>query len=130
MRPQRDRFCLLRIGLFRETCSLKSQIQTKRLISDEFGRLIHEAYFFDPALDDLKSYLISTQRRVSGSVRITPSPYRIESVQVKSDFDLLSAVGATYGEGATSYTGADAAGASRLHGFEQELYWSLGHKLD
>lgn len=102
----------------------QSQIQTKRFIADELGRLIHEAYFFDPVVDDLKAYLQSSQIRVTGKVILTLAPYRIVASQVESEFDLLSAGGATYGEGATSYSGADAAGASRLHGFEQELYWS------
>lgn len=103
----------------------QAQIQLKRFLSDEFGRLIHEARFYDPVVSDIKAYLQSSQSRVTGEVTVKLAPNRIDSIQVKSDFDLLSVGGATYGEGATSYTGADAAGATRLHGFEQELLMSI-----
>ncbi len=106
----------------------QTQIHLKKIISDELGRLIHEAYFFDPVVKDIQAYLKSSQERVSGEVTVTLSPYRISSVQVQSEFDLLTVGGATYGEGATTYSGSDAAGASRLHGFEQELFWSRGVK--
>ena len=44
--------------------------------------------------------------------------------------DLLKAKGSTYGEVSTAYSGADAAGSARLHGYEQELYTSLERERD
>jgi hypothetical protein len=40
---------------------------------------------------------------------------------VRSPDSLLSSAGATYGEGASAWTGAEAAGFSRLHGFQGVL---------
>ena len=52
-------------------------------------------------------------------------PNAIASVTVASPFDLLTARGSTYGEVSSAYSGADAAGATLLHGYEQQLYHSL-----
>lgn len=97
----------------------QAQISGKRSLSDEYGRLMHEAKFFDPYLEDLKAFLVSSQRRVSGSVELVLRPYRIESAVADSPFNLLHVKGAMYGETSQAYDGRDAEGATKLHGFEQ-----------
>lgn len=99
----------------------QSQIFMKMHAANEFGRLIHEAYFFDPLIDDLKAFLESSQSRVTGVCSISLKPWRVESVTVKTPFDLLQAGGSVYGEEAEYYDARDARGASRLHSFEQVL---------
>lgn len=103
----------------------QAQITAKKPLAEEMGRLIHEAKIFEPLLEDIQRFLRSTQRRVTGVATIHLTPGRIEAVTVESPYDLLGAAGATYGEMADAYTGEDAAGAARLHGFEQALYASL-----
>lgn len=104
----------------------QKQISFKKSVAEEFGRLIHEAYFLDPLVDDLKSFLLSSQERVTGEVSVVLSPFRINSAVVKqSPFDLLMVKGATYGETSESYSGREAEGAAKLHGFEQRLWWGL-----
>jgi len=44
----------------------------------------------------------------------------------QSPFNLLEIKGTTYGEVSSAYSGADAAGSTLLHGYEQRLYHSLG----
>lgn len=106
----------------------QKQIHSKRIIAEEVGKLIHEAYYFDPLLDDYKAFLTSSQKRVSGEVKIYIEPYRISAITVSSPNDLLGVKGAVYGESSSAYSGAEAEGACKLYGFEQALYNRLVSK--
>jgi argininosuccinate synthase len=103
----------------------QAQITGKKPLAEAFGTLIHEAKMFDPYVDDLKTFLGSTQRRVTGTCAVRLVRNAIASVIVTSDFDLLAARGSTYGEISSAYSGADAAGSALLHGYEQYLYRSI-----
>lgn len=103
----------------------QAQISGKKPLAETFGALIHEAKMFDPFVDDIKALLVSSQRRVTGVCSVRLIQNAIASVTVSSPFDLLAARGSTYGEVSSAYSGADAAGAALLHGYEQQLYHSL-----
>jgi argininosuccinate synthase len=103
----------------------QAQIGGKKPLAETLGALIHEARMFDPFVGDIKALLASSQRRVTGTCVVRLIPNAISSVTVTSPFDLLAARGSIYGEVSSAYSGADAAGATRLHGYEQELYHSL-----
>lgn len=103
----------------------QAQIFHKKSIADEFGKLIHEAKFFDPLMDDLRAYLKSSQNRVSGTCSIVLKPGNVESVTIDSPYDLLGAGGSVYGESADFYNGADAEGSAKIHAYEQVIYHSL-----
>lgn len=104
----------------------QAQINGKKAMADMFGQLVHEAKMFDPYLADIKAFLRSTQRRVTGTCRVVLAPHYIKAVTAQSPYDLLAIKGSTYGEVSSAYTGADAAGSALLHGYEQRLYRSLG----
>jgi len=104
------------------------QITGKKQIAETYGILLHEAKMYDPYMDDLKAFLVSSQRRVTGTCRVILVPGMIKAVTVKSPYNLLEVNGAVYGEHSDAYTGADAAGSALLHGFEQRLYHSLEKK--
>lgn len=106
----------------------QSQIFMKQHIAQEFGRLVHEAYFLDPLLDDLRAFLASSQKRVSGTCTVRLKPFRIESVTVNSPYDLLQVGGSVYGEFSNFYDARDAEGSSKLHSYEQFLYNRAGRK--
>ena len=102
-----------------------TQVLGKKSIAIDFGRLVHEAKMYDPWLEDLKALLKSTQRRVTGTVFIELSPGTIGHCRTDSEFNLLAARGAQYGEASEYYDGRDAAGACRLNAFEQRLWNSM-----
>jgi argininosuccinate synthase len=104
----------------------QAQINGKKPMAEMFGQLVHEAKMFDPYLTDIKAFLKSTQRRVSGVCRIVLTRGYIKAVTAQSPYDLLAIKGSTYGEVSSAYSGADAAGSAVLHGYEQRLYHSLG----
>lgn len=103
----------------------QAQITGKKPLAESLGAHFHEAKMFDPFVDDIKAFLTSSQRRVTGSCTVRLVQNAIASVTVSSPYDLLAARGSTYGEVSTAYTGADAAGATLLHGYEQQLYHSI-----
>lgn len=105
-----------------------AQISGKKPVAETFGAMVHEARMFDPYLDDLKAFLASTQRRVTGSVRVLLAPGLIKAATAQSPYNLLAIKGSTYGEVSSAYSGADAAGAALLHGYEQRLWHSLDEK--
>ena len=101
------------------------QISNKKFIAEEYGKLIHEAKFFDPYRSDVEAFLESSQRRVTGTCTIELAHGFIKSVVADSPFNLLAAKGATYGEMSSFYDGRDAIGATKIYGFEQYLYHYL-----
>ncbi len=103
----------------------QAQISGKKPLAENLGALIHEAKMFDPFVDDIKALLTSSQRRVTGVCCVRLIQNAIASVTVSSQYDLLAAHGSTYGEVSSAYSGTDAAGATLLHGYEQQLYHSL-----
>ncbi len=100
----------------------QQQIFFKKQVANEFGRLVHEAKFFDPLLDNLKAFLESSQERVTGTCTIYLKQGIIEAVTVKSPFDLLSASGSLYGEYVDFYSAQDALGSSKINAYEQVIY--------
>lgn len=103
----------------------QAQITGKKPLAEMFGQLVHEAKMFDPYLDDIKAFLASTQRRVTGQCKVVLVPGMVKAVTVKTPYDLLGIKGSVYGEVSSAYSGADAAGSALLHGYEQRLYHSL-----
>lgn len=100
----------------------QAQIFFKKNVATEFGRLIHEAKFFDPLLGDLRAFLQSSQERVTGKATVHLKPGRIEAVTIDTPYDLLAAAGSVYGEYADFYSAADAQGSSKINAYEQVIY--------
>jgi argininosuccinate synthase len=106
----------------------QSQIFFKKNIANEYGRLVHEAKIFDPLLEDIKAFLQSSQRRVTGECTVHLTRGTIAAVTAKSPFDLLGAGGSEYGEFSDAYTGQQAEGSALINAYEQSLYARVGGK--
>ncbi len=106
----------------------QAQVSGKVSVAQEFGRLVHEAKFFDPYIEDLAAYLTNSQKRVTGTAKVYLTAGQIKAVTCDSPFNLLAAKGATYGEVSEFYDGRDAEGACKLNAFEQKIYYGLGKK--
>lgn len=100
----------------------QKQIAFKKGVSEELGRLIHEAEIFDPLFNNLKTFLTDTQRRVTGKCTLYLEPNHIKAVTATSPYDLLSVGDSEYGEFSDAYTGEDAAGSAKIRAYEQTLY--------
>ncbi len=99
----------------------KAQQTWKQAVGEYYGGALHEGLWFDPVMRDCEAFLDSSQERVNGEVRVRLHRGSCEVAGVRSPDSLLASAGAVYGEGAKAWSGAEAAGFSRLHGFQGVL---------
>ena len=100
------------------------QLQFKEALGNSYGNLLHEGHYFDPLGRDLESFLISSQATVSGDVRLRLRPYHVEVQGVRSAHSLMNSKVASYGEGASAWSGAEAAGFAKIYGIAQQISFS------
>ncbi len=100
------------------------QLQFKEALGNSYGNLLHEGHYFDPLGRDLESFLISSQGNVSGDVRLKLRPYHVEVQGVRSKHSLMNSTVASYGEGASAWSGAEAAGFAKIYGIAQQISYS------
>jgi len=99
----------------------RQQLFWKRTLGDLYGGLLHEARFFDPLARDLEAFLTSSQRNVTGYVRVRLLAGQATVIGATSPFSLLDAQVARYGESSGLWTGAEAAAFSKLYGLPDWL---------
>jgi argininosuccinate synthase len=94
------------------------QQSVKAGVGQIFGDLLHEAVYYDPLLEDLRALIDSSQRRVSGDVRLKLHKGSAYCLGSSSPHSLLAAtrtLGATYGYGSGLWTGDDARSFARIY---------------
>ncbi|MBI2617491.1 argininosuccinate synthase [Candidatus Gottesmanbacteria bacterium] len=99
----------------------RSQLFWKDVLSDVYGNLLHEALYFDPVMRDIEALLDSSQTRVTGDVKIKLYKGNILIEGYKSPYSLMNPKVAIYGEENSLWTGAEAAGFSRIYGLQSIL---------
>ena len=98
----------------------RQQEALARQLSAQYSDALHNGLFFDPAMRDIEVCLESMQRHVSGEVRVRLFKGNISPVGARSPYSLLGR-GATYGESARAFSGAEAAGFCKVYGMESAL---------
>jgi argininosuccinate synthase len=97
------------------------QLFWKESLGNLYGGLMHEGHFFDPLCRDLEAFLASSQEFVSGKVRLNLYPRAFEVQGVSSPFSMMRKDLASYGEGTALWSGAEAAGFTKIFGVPQQL---------
>ncbi|MEW6252672.1 MAG: argininosuccinate synthase [Planctomycetota bacterium] len=108
----------------------RNQQMWKRTLGDLYGAFLHEARFFDPLMRDIEAFLESSQRRVTGRVRVRLYAGQAAVLGATSPFSLLNPQIATYGEGTQLWTGAEAAAFAKLYGLQDWLMQQAGGPSD
>ena len=90
------------------------QARIKDSVSAVYGDLVHEGKQLDLACDDIEALLASSQKRVTGSVKIALRPGQLFIEGVSSPHSLLAATKGIYGESAGEWTASDAVGYARI----------------
>jgi len=98
----------------------------KDTLGNLYGQLLHEGHFFDPLARDLEAFLESSQKPVTGEVRLTLYPRTFAVDGVRSPHSLMDAKVASYGEANRLWSGAEAAGFAKLYGVQQILALQAG----
>jgi argininosuccinate synthase len=105
------------------------QLQFKEALGASYGNLLHEGHYFDPLGRDLESFLTSSQANVSGDVRVLLRPHHLQVQGVRSQHSLMNSSVASYGEGASAWSGAEAAGYAKIYGIAQQISYSRSNLI-
>lgn len=98
----------------------RQQAFWKRTLGDLYGGMLHEARHFDPLTRDIEAFLESSQRAVTGRVRVRLWQGQAVVLGAASPHSLMHA-GARYGEGSSLWTGSEAAAFCKLYGMQDLL---------
>lgn len=99
----------------------KWQAYWRDSVGSFYGSMLHEGLYYDPVMRDLEAFLDSVNERVTGDVRVRLHKGSFDVVGTRSPESLFDRKVATYGEGARAWTGADAAGFSKIYGIPSML---------
>ncbi len=119
------------IGAHRELEKLVltgKQLTWKETIGNLYGNLLHEGHFFDPLARDLEAFLGSSQRRVTGEVRLTLRARSFSVDGVRSPHSMMAPDVASYGESNRLWTGEEARGFAKIYGVQQLLAKRAGRE--
>jgi argininosuccinate synthase len=97
------------------------QLFWKEHLGNVYGTLLHEGHFFDPLARDLEAFLESSQRVVTGDVRVRISPRSFAVEGVRSANSLMRSEIASYGEGTSLWSGSEAAAFAKIFGVPEML---------
>ncbi len=104
----------------------KWQLYWKNQIAEFYGNHLHEGHYLDPVMRNFEALFQSTQRYVSGEVRVLLQPYRFTLLGINSNHDLMSNKFGSYGEMNKGYTGEDVKGFTRILGNQTSIF----HKVN
>jgi len=90
------------------------QARIKDSVAQPYGDLVHEGLHLDPVCRDIEALLVSSQARVTGTVRFSLRPGALFIEGVDSPHSLMAASKGVYGEAAGEWTPADALGFSKM----------------
>jgi argininosuccinate synthase len=90
------------------------QQRIKETVAQPYGDLVHEGQLLDPVCRDIEALLLSSQERVTGTVRVQLRPGNLFVEGVESPYSLMTASRGVYGEAAGEWTPADALGFSKI----------------
>jgi len=100
----------------------KVQLNTKDPLANQYGSMVHEGQFLEPAMRDLENYLDSTQEKVTGKVSLELNPHRFHVIGIESKHDLMSDKFGSYGEMNNTWSGDDVKGFSKIFGNQTSIY--------
>jgi len=92
----------------------KWQLYWKDQLGDFYGMLMHEGQFLDPVMRDIESFLIHTQKNVTGKVIVKLEPKRFEIQGIESKYDLMQSKFGQYGEMNQGWSGEDVKGFTKI----------------
>jgi argininosuccinate synthase len=90
------------------------QQRIKEMVAQPYGDLVHEGQHLDPVCRDIEALLVSSQVRVTGTVKLLFRPGQAFVEGVESPYSLMKASKGVYGEAAGEWSAQDALGYSKM----------------
>jgi argininosuccinate synthase len=103
----------------------KWQLYWKDQLSEWYGMMLHEGHFLDPVMRDIETFLEHSQGTVTGKVFLKLRPFSFSVEGISSEFDLMQASKAKYGEVNKGWTGEDVKGFTRIMSNAMRIYYSV-----
>ena len=100
----------------------KWQQYWKTNLSEWYGMSLHEGQFAEPVMRDIEAMLESTQKHVTGTVRVLLSPFKFDLLGMESPYDLMSPVFGSYGEMNNAWNGEDVRGFTKIASNQVMIY--------
>ncbi len=100
----------------------KNQLLLKDQWASVYGHYLHEGLFLDPVMRDVEAFLKSSQKHVTGEVRIRLEPFRFTILGVTSPYDLMQSTFGKYGEMNSGWSGEDVKGFAKIFGNQMMIY--------
>ncbi|MGM5630620.1 argininosuccinate synthase [Apibacter raozihei] len=104
------------------------QLLHKESLANWYGTLLHEAQYLDPVMRDMEAFLESSQKHVTGKVKIQLNPYHFHMIGIESPYDMMQSKVATYGEENEAWDSRDARGFIKIFGNQLKIYHSFDNK--
>jgi len=101
------------------------QLHWKEQIGQWYGMFVHEAQYLEPVMRDLEAFLESSQKNVTGTVKLRLRPYSFSVTGIESAFDLMNASFASYGEMNKAWTAEEVNGFTRILGNQQRIWYAV-----
>ena len=95
-----------------------------------YGKLLHEAQPFEPALRDIEALIDSSQERVSGDARVRFEAGRFLVTGVRSPFSMLDEQSGVYGETPKLWDGQDVRGYGKIVAVPARLHRGAGRSVE
>lgn len=90
----------------------------KDTLAEAYGNFLHEGLYFDPVVKDIEALIDSSQKVVTGDVKVKLHKGNIIIVGVKSPYSLMDQKVAAYGEENIMWDGKDAKGFTKLYALQ------------
>ncbi len=104
-----------------ETLTLdKETMHYKQIIALKYGEMVYNGQWFTPLKEAFDAFVESTQRFVTGSVKLKLYKGLIRPASIKSPYSLFRADIATFGK-SLEYNHYDATGFLRLYGLPVKI---------
>lgn len=97
------------------------QLVQKEQLGAFYGQMLHEGQWFDPVMRDVEAFLDSSQKAVTGEVKVHLEQGRVEVRGVRSPYSLVDEAAGRYGEENGLWTAQDARGFSAVYGLQGVL---------
>ncbi len=98
----------------------RNELRFKEIVDSTWSELVYQGLVIDPLYDDLNAFIKSTQKRVSGSVKLRLFKGRAGVVARSSPYALYSKEMVSFDD--KTLDQKDAEGYSKYHGFQARLY--------
>lgn len=108
----------------------KWQAHWKEQMGNWYGMMLHEGQFLDPVMRNVETFMESTQKNVTGVVKIQLAPYRFGIIGVDSKYDLMSSKFGKYGEMNNAWSGEDVKGFSKIISNQTMIYHRVNEDQD